>query len=322
MRRIYNIALFALSMALLSACDRNIYESIEFGVSLDSSNTYIAGDPVTFNFEGNADYIIIFTGETGSEYQYRDRTSVAMEDLEKCTLELRIQARYGVAGALKYYVANGFEGLIGTDAEQDYNNLTSIVNSGYSGWDALNYAEGASTVWTTHEYDITQYAENFTLAIHWNPPQFNQTQRTYWIIPTLKVKFKGYDEATVSASDMGFTALSMNDANATNRYIINNGNGSVVLNKPETADIIMQGVGANVLSYSLDSWVISKPRQLNSISSDKGLNIKSLSDDVYNYTYTYEQPGEYTVSFVATSANIDGLSRVVKEVSFVIVDRL
>ncbi|MFR9591730.1 MAG: DUF5017 domain-containing protein [Rikenellaceae bacterium] len=54
----------------LASCqkDKGIYESIEFGVSLDGSNSYIEGELLTFNFSGNADYIVFYSGEAGAIY--------------------------------------------------------------------------------------------------------------------------------------------------------------------------------------------------------------------------------------------------------------
>lgn len=315
--------IMAVGAALLAvACEQDVYEPVDFKVGLDASNTYVAGEPVKFNFAGNADYVIAYTGDTGSQYKYKDRTEVDMADLETCKLVLNIQARYGNAGALKYYVAKGYTGLLGNNAATDYAALKAESDKNYSDWDALTYTEGASTVWTTQEYDITQYANNFTLAMHWNPTAFNAVQRSYWVNATLKVKFKGYDEVTVSGTDLGFGAISMADANASNRYNINNGNGSVIFNKPTTAQIIMQGVGANALSYNLDYWVVSKPRKLNSVSPDTSVNVKAMADDVSSYQYTYEKAGTYTATFIATTGNYKDSSRVVKEVTFTVVDKI
>ncbi len=317
-----NIILAALPMVLLAtSCEQDIYQEIDFSVSLSEGNTYAVGDEVKFDFDGNANYILMYTGQLGSEYQYRERTEVAMEDLETCVLKMDVQARYGLADVLDFYVAPTFEGLSGLDADADYEKMLAVEASEYEGWDQLDFTDGASTYWASYEYDITEYADGFTLAMHWNPYDYtSNTQRTYWINASLEVQFAGYDPVTVSVSDMNFTALSMSDAHADNRYHINSGNGSVIFTSTTTADIIMQGVGANNLDYCLDYYVVSEPRKLNSISPDAPLDIKTLTDDVTSYSLVYDEPGEYTATFVATSANVYGSSQEIKSVTFTIVE--
>ncbi len=318
-----NLILAALPLLFaFTSCEQDIYNEIEFSVALDKSNTFKVGEPVKFDFKGNANYILMYTGDIGSEYQYRNRTEVAMEDLETCKLKMSVQARYGLADVLDFYVApTTFEGLSGLNGTMDYQKMVAVQDSNYDGWTELDFTDGPSTKWTDYEYDgLAKYADGFTLAMHWNPQDFTQTQRHYWINLSLEVKFKGHDAVTITKDELGFTALSMADANQDNRYHINASDGSVIFNKPTTADIMLQGVGGNKLDYCLDYWVVSKPRKLNSISPDKPLDIKSIKDDIDSYSVTYDTPGEYTATFIATSANIYGSSQEVKSVTFTVTE--
>ncbi len=320
--------LFVLSLAvaglLTVSCEEDLLrDTDEVYVTLSKENTYQVGDEVRFLFHGNPDYVYFYSGEVGSQYEYRDRTTISMEDLETCKLVVEYTALYGLAGALDVYASKTFEGLKGNDAQADLATMQAIQATMGSdkeipGRERLPYNEVTTTP-TTQEYDITDYADSFCLAFHWNTPAFDQTQRTYRINLSVKTKFKGYDEVTTPASSLGFTSVSMNSDYISDPYYHDQGNGSVRF-LATGYDIIMQGVGAGVLPYCLDSWVVSTPRPLNNITPDTGLSVKAFSDDVTEYGYTYETPGTYQASFMITNGNYQGLNRKIQQMMINIVE--
>ena len=51
--------LFLAACLAAAACEQtNIYSDIDYNVTLDASNTYLAGDPVRFNISGNPDNLV------------------------------------------------------------------------------------------------------------------------------------------------------------------------------------------------------------------------------------------------------------------------
>ena len=119
-RRItYLAAALALTLGAVSCEHDEIYEPLEFSVRLSPTNTYRAGDPVVFNFQGNADFITVWTGDTGHEYKHRNRTKVDIADIESCELEIEISQQYGTLNNLVLFAGNKFAGLNGSDAATD-----------------------------------------------------------------------------------------------------------------------------------------------------------------------------------------------------------
>ena len=49
-----------------------------------------------------------------------------------------------------------------------------------------------------------------------------------------------------------------------------------------------------------------QPVALNTISPDTGLNIKGVTDDLPSYSYTYTEPGTYTVTFIVAGGQLPG----------------
>lgn len=299
------------------SCSQEVVYEIDYTVSLDPENTYKAGEPVKFNFKGDVDNIVFYSGETGHQYQYRNRYEVDAQAVKSAALKLDYQARYGDAGALEVWVSNSFEGLSGTDATADKALIKSIVDGGMQGWERLQYDEGASTIWTSQDYPVDNYMSSFSIAFHWCPKDYTKTQRTYWINGELNLSLEGLDPQSVAFSSLDFVSVMMNDE-IEDPYIKNNGNGSIVLNKPTTADIIFQGIGANKLPYAIDGWVISKPTALNKVDNDKGQVIKNLQNYLHSFEYTWNEPGTYTVTFAGSNSNYAGSSHKETEITVTI----
>ncbi len=299
------------------SCSQEVVYEIDYTVSLDPENTYKAGEPVKFNFKGDVDNIVFYSGETGHQYQYRNRYEVDAQAVKSAALNLDYQARYGDAGALEVWVSNSFEGLSGTDAAADKALIKTIVDGGMQGWERLQYDEGASTIWTSQDYPVDNYMSSFSIAFHWCPKDYTKTQRTYWINGALNLSLEGLDPQSVDFSSLDFVSVMMNDE-IEDPYIKNNGNGSIVLNKPTTADIIFQGIGANKLPYAIDGWVISKPTALNKVDNDKGQVIKNLQNYLHSFEYTWNEPGTYTVTFAGSNSNYAGSSHKETEITVTI----
>ena len=302
------------------ACQHDIVRETDFNVTLDAENTYFVGEPVRFNFTGEVDNIIFYSGETGSQYKYKDRYTVPAEDVLAANLDMDFQARYGLAGALEIWVSSSFEGLNGEDGAADRATIKTMVDGGMQGWTKLDYQEGASTKWTEQAFDLSEYVENFCIAFHWCPPQFDQTQRTYWINGKLSLDLAGTDPTVMDISELGFTTVMMNEE-IEDPYKKNAGNGSIILNNPNTGALIFQGVGGNALTYCLDGWAISKPAPLNRVANDKAVVIKNLQNYMQTYEYVWEKPGTYEVVFVGTNSDYLSATSEVKTITLNIIDK-
>ena len=306
--------------ALAAACTQNVVYEIDYTVSLDKENTYMAGEPVRFNFDGLVDNIVFYSGEIGHQYKFKDRYEVPMESVKAADMNIEYQARYGEAGALEVWVSNSFEGLNGSDGAADRAAIKAMVDGGMEGWTKLDYQEGASTKWTSQNYDLKDYMSGFSIAFHWNPPTNTKTQRTYWINGEITLNLEGMNPSVIDFTSLDLVSVMMNEE-IEDPYYKNNGNGTINLNKRE-ADIVMQGVGANALPYAIDGWLISKPIPLNKVSNDQGTVIKNLQNYLHTFEYTWTEPGTYTVTFVGTNSNYAGRSEKVHEFTIIVLPKL
>ena len=304
----------------LCACEHDIVRVTDFNVTLDTTNTYFVGEPVIFNFEGEVDNVIFYSGETGSQYQYKDRFTVPAEDVKAVNMDMSFQARYGKADALEVWVSKSFEGLNGEDGAADRAAIKAMYEGGMQGWTKLDYQEGASTKWTEQQFDLSEYVENFTIAFHWCPTDITATQRTYWVNGTLSLELEGTDPTKMDISELGFTTVMMNEE-IEDPYHKNAGNGSIILNNPKTAALIFQGVGGNALTYALDGWAISTPAPLNRVANDKAIVIKNLQNYMDSFEYVWNEAGTYNVTFVGTNSDYKSETMEVKEMTVTIIDK-
>ena len=235
-------------------------------------------------------------------------------------MNIEYQARYGEAGALEVWVSNSFEGLNGSDGAADRAAIKAMVDGGMEGWTKLDYQEGASTKWTSQNYDLKDYMSGFSIAFHWNPPTNTKTQRTYWINGEITLNLEGMNPSVIDFTSLDLVSVMMNEE-IEDPYYKNNGNGTINLNK-RVADIVMQGVGANALPYAIDGWLISKPIPLNKVSNDQGTVIKNLQNYLHTFEYTWTEPGTYTVTFVGTNSNYAGRSEKVHEFTIIVLPKL
>lgn len=313
--------------ACLWSCRHDISDPVNYNIILDPSNTYIAGEPVHFTFgAAQVDNILFYSGEPGHKYENKDRYTVPIEEVKKAILTVRYQAQYGLAGGMDVYVSKSFDGLDGNNAVLDRATATAMSqeaakNEGKAipGWEKLDYKEGKSGEWTSQEYDLSDYLDRFCIAFHWNTPAFTSVQRTYRMSGEITLELEGFDPSSMDLASLGLKTVMVNSE--VDAYMKNNGNGSIILNKPDVATIICQGVAANALPYALDGWIISTPRALNKVSNDKGLIVKTMDNDIEGFDYIYTKPGCYKATFVGINANYQSTSKELRELSIIILEK-
>lgn len=309
----YLAAALGLVLAGSSCEHKEIYEPLEFSARLDPANTYRVGEPVTFNFEGNADYITVWNGDLGHEYRYRERTSVPMDYVESATLQIRLRQQYGNVNCLDLIASKEYQGLNGKDADADRQIVEAIGND-YNGWEVLEYTPNKSNIVQTYTYDITKYKENFAFGMHFFQ-EAGTAMRTYFIDPKVIVHLKDYGEQIHNYSSLNFITFSLANEHTSDPYIHNkDGNGNVKLagetGANNAANIVFPGfsAGAAGMPNPVNQWVLMQPMALNKIAPDTGQSIKGVTDDTKSYTYTYERPGTYTVTFLVGNGNYQGES--------------
>lgn len=319
------VALFGL---LFASCDKELKEDTQLNVSVATDNnvsfdgntvTVKAGTPVTFNFDGDPDFITYFSGEIGNEYKYKDRTEMKPEDIVNCSLSFDIWADSGtpatMQGAVNVLISDNFKGLTKvyeTDL-QTVSNFEWSTLAASTEMPAPNKDEKLGTKEFTN--DLSAYlGKEITVALHFKTLDNSNTMpRVYFKNMQLNLDFNNNQGSITLASAFGFTPLNigydlseLTEAQLSKvkdeHYGAVDGGvpGFWKINVPST---IMVTGGTKGQSLK-NTWLISKPILLNgACKPDVGTNIKNITQTLKSHTYTYKKAGTYTATFVAKNAN-------------------
>lgn len=311
--------ILALAVAALCGCQHDLNDELDFNVTLAPENVYVAGEPVVFDFEGNVDNIVFYSGEKGAEYRYSDRYSIPVESIESATLSMSIISKYGKNGALECWITDKYDGLWGDDSAADRELLRSLAESGMEDWKQIDYTDPVSGGTIDISLDIMDMKDNFCIAFHWNPIYDGKnSQRTYQVNGEVELNVKDVGVSKMDFGGLDFTAVMMNEER--DAYIATGSNGEIILND-KVYDLFFKGCGATEFDYALDGWAVSRPRPLNKVMNDKGRSIKNTQNYLHSYEYTWESPGTYTVTFVGSNSNYKGASQIVREMKVIIVEK-
>ena len=321
--RKYISILFA-GVLCLASCQHDVIYEVDYNITLDGENTYYAGDPVKFNITGDVENLLFYSGETGSQYIYKDRYEVPVEDVLSANLHLDIRGRYGYIAdyeALEIWVSKEFPGINGnSDPDGDRAIVKKMVEDGMPGWYKLPFSDVNKDQFLGYDFPMNEYLSNLCIAFHWRPKDPALTQRTYWINGKITLEMQGTEPSEMTLTDLGFKSLMMNEE--VDAYKKNAGNGSIRFdNAVNAGEICYQGCSGNVLTYAIDGWVFTTPRPLNKVANDKGIVIKNLQNYMHEYVYTWDKPGTYKVTFVGRNENYASSSEQVFEYTITILEK-
>lgn len=312
------------AILLLASCEQQIVYKVDYNVTLDKSNTYRAGEPVLFNFTGDVDNLIFYSGERGAEYRYKDRYAVPMELVNSAELDMSILAAWGKNLGLSIYISNSFDGLSG-DGEADRATMKALYESGMEGWKKLDYEDDVANNKTKELNEaLNDYMDNLCIAFHWLPNYTGKDAlRTYKINGSVSLDLQGFEPTSIDFTDLGFRALYMDlEGQDKEPYYVPSDTkekGVVHMNN-NGIDIHCEGLGKET-DHGIDVWIVSTPTALNKVTNDKGTVIKNLQNYMPTFEYTWNEPGTYTVTFVGKNVNYLDESREVKEFTITILDK-
>lgn len=336
------IALSVASMAFAS-CENELVQDVELDIAIETNDnvqfdgktiTVKQGTPIPFKVGGDPDFLTFFSGEAGKEYRYKDRTQVDPSEITSSRLQFSLQAQYGKpANIMQILVSDNFPGLATNDFKAD-----SVLVEEHQ-WQTLIPQNELPQTATTLSYDIdmTPYmGKRIAIALRYEGVDNSAVQSRFQfnnmgIVNTLENGLV----TNLSASSFGFTALNMYYAHpevldaegvSGNRrntiggkpYGTATNNTSGVWNLSNFNAFFIHSTPANTpLMYA---WLVTNLMVVNGCTPDSGTAIKSLHQSLSAYNYTYNTPGTYTATFVATNGNYKQETSVVKEYTVVVTE--
>ena len=317
---------FAAGAMMTTACSEDV-EGVEFDVRVEGQA--VAGQPMTFAFDGNPDYISFYSGESGSNYANKDRTHV---DIQSLTMSYSMTQRYTTRQDFKepimhVMVSHDFTGNLTpegiaaatwTDLSAQPDMITAERPFPVPNPDAIeNNPTGYATA---DNVDFSAYGEQpFYLAFKYLAPVHPTTtggsgaMATYANHPRIDIANLCLTKVTVEgetvlsddmANDWGFSTVFVN-ADVDRNYNI-------------TATNLQFAPQGDHRDQEVEVWMVSQRMDVTSVEPDRGEPIKGTNTRVSSYEYTYNEPGTYTATFIATNANMWNSEQTVRQVQVVV----
>lgn len=298
------IILFSLLVCTNYACQSYNVNTPHFDVSI-LDQQYKVGDSIIFYFEGNPDIITFYSGESGKEYQYRERTF-----LEGATVELDFVSRVlwgSQPNNLRVKISSDFSGIYDVESvkEATWQDITEyfILDSSAAGTSGKDTPSGT--------VQLNQFLEDMSKPFYFayqyvGTPVVNGAMQRTWRFTRFNM-ISAFDSGSKSQLASLTTAgwIQVDVENPDNKWTL-----------PGTQ---LQFAPNGTLSASED-WVITKPLYAAKISPDTGVAIKNYSQKKSEFGYVFKESGEYVVTFVASNTTYEGEKTVVKELKISVSD--
>lgn len=296
----------------LLSCEQEVVVP-DFEVSAVVEKTYVIAEDeetvldaynVTFTFTGAPDNIVFYSGETGADYRYRDRYTRVV------TPYMQFTSSY--TGS----TPNTLRVLVSNDFVPEYEYLTGAPTEVlYTTWGVRN------ATWTdiTDRFSIPgnemvvgeqDSGEAILSEFHGNLPVF------------VAFQFKAEAQDVSSPGVWSFSKFNVRNEllDGTSESLITDG----ISNSWKSVDLgdpiqCTRSVGKASMNASeagdVNTYLISTPFYPSNIATDKGLAIKSIDQNLYEYTHTYVAPETESVyvAFIATNSLYGKVSTVVRE---------
>lgn len=287
------IAFLIMLTGLLASCTKRdqVDPPTNFNVTTEKT-TYKVGEAVKFNFSGNPDNIVFWSGAAGRKYEFRNRTA---EVGSKLFVYFNSFQQFYVFDNMRVLVSNDFNGIY------DPTNVNAATWTDITSRCVLSNGTDQTP---SGRIDLTEFNEgnkDVTLAFRYYTTELRAQNR--WVIRTFNAEKQSADGVITSLANLataGWREVSM--ANPAAVWSIT------------TAQLLCIG-SSTVLD---DDWVFTKKFNPSLATPDKGEAIKNTTVDLASHTTVYNTPGTYNVTFVATNASYQNQESIVKEMTITV----
>lgn len=308
MKRITILFGLIITATLMSCKKEYKVKEPSLNIKLDKQS-YKVGDTITFDFDGDADFITFYAGTKLNDYQFAHKERVYDAEM---LLSFKFAKYSGVntnVAELRY--STDYNGAGTIDAIKAANWLT--FPAGVFNYPASIGSSSADAV-NSGNYNINSLFvdDNTPVYFCWffNTPA--GVQRTQAYIDGFKVFGNVASDPSLSGDiysfgDMGFKVLYDPNQFADSGTTLPNVNATRIL---------WTGLFNNTITK--EGYAVSAPilrKNTVNLGIDKPIVIKSVSDpESASYRYVYTEPGVYKAAFVIANSSVYGRKEIIKEI--------
>lgn len=300
---------YVLGLMIAVGCQKDLpLSKVEFGVSTDQPFYYV-GDEVTFSFTGAPEFISFYSGEMGHDYDFIDGRILSAElymSFESRVVDGTQEDQFSV------WASTDFSGNYTVDDVKaaTWINITGRFTLAAISDNGAFIPSGAISI-----ADLLVEGQPLYIAYRYDQKPANvYGQRKAWRYRTFSLV--GETETVGAIEIANFASADWS--------IVQEGfwdNNRIV---KEATQLIFNGNWTNPNVY-ITGWAISVPFHVAptvDMGPDTPIPVKALADaDRTTYTHVYNEPGIYTITFVAANENLNGREEVIKQLRIAIVPR-
>lgn len=273
--------------------------------------SYAVGDTIVFHIEGSPDMINLYPGTFGREYRYRD-----------------VDRTYTYTPTLSFRAAK-FAGnnedcaelLYTTEFNENYDfvNVQSVSWTNISDRFDIPSIDGTSANFSgAGTVDVTDiFEEGKTVYFAWYCKTNEASQRTRFQVADFNLQ-------GVSTDDSRFSGILMSQAAMGFQWSLNAAAAAQESNLPNITSslIYWNGIFDNTAGPLKEGYAVSGPitlpEQIN-LGKDSPIVVKGMqNENMTEYTYVFEEAGEFEVTFVGFNVNFEGKKEIVKTIKLTI----
>lgn len=292
--RIYIFLGSGMLLAYASCSRDTMVPAVDFDVLVES-RTVSVGEPVLFQFTGTADLVTFYSGEPGSEYQYRDRVIADGQPL----LEFSSTQQNMTNGqTLQLMVSKDFTGVY------DEENLRKATWTDITSRATLSGSSAVTPSGTIDLSDIGSGSDPIFIGFRYTAETADMIQPT-WTITNVFISNRLDDGSTVSVASLANLSWGTVNVAGTQAWTYN------------ASQVRIAGGGAG--ADANEDWVITQPLQLNRVQRAYGINVKGnpIAKQL-GYEYTFGSAGTYVATFEAMNVNRWGQESKVIEITITV----
>ena len=340
-RNILFAILSVFGLLFFVSCQRvDIASPDDFSVT-SSKAVYKVGDTVRFNFTGNPDQIVFYSGELGMNYANLNR-NIDTSGVVKLVFQSSLQSGVTTNGdSLLLKVSTNLAGYDSTSIlKAQWTDITSrntkwpkIVSPNYITSDTINLSDfkaaesiniafeykgknsaSAQQLWKLRRFSLVHNLPDGSNTVLFAAPQISAAAAI-----DSAFAYVGWVQATTLKNDSLSNAWNVGSANTSASTSLKNFNGVTITS---TYPLVFDP-GVKVNNPANDDWVITSKVNLKQVKHDFGVPIKSVINskmtefDALPSTY-FKKPGVYMVSFVAVNQGPTGAKQLVKQVAITV----
>lgn len=300
---------------LATACSADVaVESPQLSVATEHSR-FAAGETVRFALDGEADYVLFYSGEVGNDYAYSDKDRIYPVTLETsfssrleggCQLTDILSVKYSTDFSGEY-TADAIAAATWADITDSFVIPTTIpsdnVTSTPSGaLDLTDLAAESTPFYVAFKYNIAAY----------DPDLGNERTNVYIYDFNVRASYADGYEDLVTQATAGWQFVLLGEGYAEDPYGPNSNASRLCLK-----------CGAKP-AFDREAWAVSAritPRSEVNTGTDKAVSAKVYYDAFpSSFEHAYTSCGDYVAVFEAINVTADGRKSVICKVPVSVVE--